>query len=141
MTEQVKIHSEGLTKLDALRLSIAMWEHIEATGVRKPEAMEALGMRSSDFLFQCPCCEYVQQHTRSDYEGLQCEDHCPAWLEFSANFVPGGDYPCVRNPNSPYLDYQRIHLVTEEKDIYKKIASNMVKLLIEALGRNLDDSE
>jgi hypothetical protein len=150
MTEQVKIHSEGLTKLDALRLSIAMWEHIEATGVRKPEAMEALGMRSSDFLFQCPCCEYVSQRARSDYGDLQCEDHygdlqcedhCPAWLEFSANFVPGGDYPCVRNPNSPYCDYHVVHPVTAEKDMYKKIASNMLKLLVEAFERNLDDSE
>ena len=141
MAEQVKIHSEGLTKLGALRLSIAMWKHIEATGVRKTEAMEALGMCSSDFQYQCPCCEYVSQRTRSNDDWLQCEDHCPAWLEFSANFELGGGYPCVRNPNSPYHDYHRILPVTEEKDIYKTIASNMVKLLIEALGRNLDDSE
>lgn len=86
----VKIHSEGLTKLDALRLSIAMWKHIEATGVRKPEAMEALGMCSSDFMAQCPCCEYVSQRMRINVKGLQCEDHCPAWLEFSANFELGG---------------------------------------------------
>ena len=141
MTEQVKVHPEGLNKLDALRLSIKIWAHIEETGVCKTKAMEALGMCSSDYLYQCPCCEYVQQHTRSDYEGLQCEKHCPAWLEFSKNFELGGDYPCVRNPNSPYSDYHGFHPVTEEKDIYKSIASNMVKLLIEALGRNLVDSD
>ena len=141
MAEQVKIHSEGLTKLGALRLSIAMWKHIEATGVRKTEAMEALGMCSSDFLAQCPCCEYVSQRARSYYEGLQCEDHCPAWLEFSANFKLGGDYPCVRNPNSPYYDYPGARRTTAEKDIHKRIASNMLKLLIEAFERNLDDSE
>ena len=139
MTEQV--HPEGLNKLDALRLSIKIWAHIEEEGVNKTTAMAALGMRSSDYLYQCPCCEYVQQHTSSDHEGLQCEEHCPAWWEFSENFDLGGDYPCVRNPKSPYSDYHGFHPVTEEKDIYKSIASNMVKLLIEALGRNLDDSE
>ena len=140
MTEQVKIHSEGLTKLDALKLSIMLWKHIEETGVRKPEAMEALGMCSSDFLAQCPCCEYVSQ--RSGYDWLRCEDHCPAWLEFSKNFELGGDHPCVRNPKSPYHEYYYvINPATAEKDVYKKIASNMVNLLIEALGRNLDDSE
>ena len=98
-------------------------------------------MGSFDYLHQCPCCEYVSQHTRSDDDWLQCEEHCPAWLEFSKNFELGGDYPCVRNPNSPYHDYHRILPVTEKNDVYKTIASNMVKLLIEALGRNLDDSE
>ena len=141
MTEQVKDHPSGLNKLDALRLSIRVWAHIEETGVCKTSAMAALGMRSSDYLYQCPCCEYVQQRTRSDYEGLQCEEHCPAWWEFSENFELGGDYPCVRNPKSPYSGYHGFHPVNEEKDIYKSIASNMTKLLIEALGRNLDDSE
>ena len=141
MTEQVKDHPSGLNKLDALRLSIRVWAHIEETGVCKTMAMGALGMCSSDYLHQCPCCEYVQQHTRSDYEGLQCEEHCPAWLEFSKNFELGGDYPCVRNPKSPYSDYHGLHPVDEEKDIYKSIASSMLKLLIEALRRNLDDSE
>ena len=78
---------------------------------------------------------------RSDYGGLQCEDHRPAWLEFSANFELGGDYPCVRNPNSPYCDYPVVHPVTADKDMYKKIASNRLKLLVEAFERNLDDSE
>ena len=141
MTEQVKVHPEGLNKLDALRLSIKIWAHMEETGVCKTRAMEALGMGSSDYLYQCPCCEYVQQHTCSNDDWLQCEVHCPAWLEFSKDFELGGDYPCTRNPNSPYHDYHVILPVTEENDIYKTIASNMVKLLIEALGRNLDDSE
>ena len=141
MTEQVKDHPSGLNKLDALRLSIRVWAHIEETGVCKARAMEALGMCSSDYLYQCPCCEYVQRRTRSDYEGLQCSSHCPAWLEFSENFNLGGDYPCVRNPKSPYSDYHGLHPATEEKAIYKSIASNMLKLLIKALGRNLDDSE
>ena len=141
MTDQVKVQPEGLNKLDALRLSIKIWAHIEEAGVYKTTAMEALGMGSSDYLNHCPCCEYVKQQMRSDYEWLQCEEHCPAWLEFSEDFELGGDYPCTRNPNSPYYDYHRILPVTEEKDIYKPIASNMVKLLIEALERNLDDSE
>ena len=141
MSEQVKVRPKGLSKLDALRLSIRLWSHIEETGVCKSKAMEALGMCSSDYLHQCPCCEYVQQRTRSDYEGLQCEEHCPAWLEFSKNFELGGDYPCVRNPDSPYHDYHGCHPADAEKDIYKAIASNMIKLLIKALERNLDDSE
>ena len=142
MTEQVKVQPEGLNKLDALRLSIKIWAHMEETGVCKTKAMEALGMGSSDYLHQCPCCEYVYQYARSDDDGwLKCEEHCPAWLEFSKNFELGGDYPCTRNPNSPYHDYHVILPVTEEDVRYKTIASNMVKLLIEALGRNLDDSE
>lgn len=141
MTEQVKVQPEGLNKLDALRLSIKLWAHMEETGVCKTRAMEAMGVGSSDYLYQCPCCEYVQQHTRSNDDWLECEKHCPAWLEFSKNFELGGDYPCTRNPNSPYSDYHRILPVTEENDAYKTIASNMVKLLIEALKRNLDDSE
>ena len=100
-----------------------------------------MGMCSSDFLAQCPCCEYVSQRMRSNDEGLQCEEHCPAWWEFSANFELGGGYPCVRNPNSPYHDYYVINPATAEKDMYKTIASNMLKLLNEALERNLDDSE
>ena len=141
MTEQVKVQPEGLNKLDALRLSIKLWAHMEETGVCKTRAMEAMGVGSSDYLYQCPCCEYVQQHTRSNDDWLECEKYCPAWLEFSKNFELGGDYPCTRNPNSPYSDYHRILPVTEENDAYKTIASNMVKLLIEALKRNLDDSE
>ena len=141
MTEQVKVQPEGLNKLDALRLAIKIWAHMEETGVCKTKAVEALGMGSSDYLYQCPCCEYVSQHTRSNDVWLKCEEHCPAWLEFSKNFEPGGGYPCVRNPNSPYHDYHVTFPVTKEKDIYKTIASNMVKLLNEALGRNLGDSE
>ena len=141
MADQVKVRPKGLSKLDALRLSIKLWSHIEETGVCKSKAMEALGMCSSDYLHQCPCCEYVGQRTRNYYEGLQCEEHCPAWLEFSENFELGGDYPCVRNPNSPYSGYHGFHPAALEKDTFKAIASNMIKLLIKALERNLDDSE
>ena len=41
MTEQVKVQPEGLNKLDALRLSIKIWAHIEETGVCKSKAVEA----------------------------------------------------------------------------------------------------
>ena len=56
MTEQVKVHPEGLNKLDALRLSIKIWAHIKETGVCKTRAMEALGMGSSYYQYaQTPC--------------------------------------------------------------------------------------
>ena len=142
MTESKEMTTDGLTKLDALRVSIKMWAHIEATGVGKRAALEALGMGSTDYLFQCPCCEYVYQHTCSDHAVLHCKEHCPAWLEFSAteNSRLDDDYPCVRNPNSPYYRYPGMHHPSLESSIYKQVGHGMVKLLKEAFERNLNDS-
>ena len=142
MVEFKEMTTDGLTKLDALRVSIKIWAHIEDTGVGKRAALEALGMGSSDYLFQCPCCEYVYQHSCSDPAGLRCKEHCPAWLEFSAteNSRLDDDYPCVRNPNSPYYRYLGMHHPLLESSIYKQVGHDMVKLLIEALERNLNDS-
>ena len=141
MTELDKTCTDGLTKLDALRVSLEMWKHIAATGVDKGKAMEALGMCSSDYLYQCPCCEYAFQQSKKDRAGLQCKDHCPAWLEFSERPDMDAGYPCVRNPNNPFYRYQWEHPVSAEADIYREIGRGMVELLNEAYDRNLKDSE
>lgn len=137
MTKPVKTPSDSLTKLDALRLSLKMWKHIEATGVVKIKAMEALGMCSSDYLSQCPCCEYVFQRTSKDRAGLQCKEYCPAWLEFSEHPDMDTTYPCVCNPNSPYYRYS----ISDSAEDYKQTGRGMVKLLNEAYERNLKDGE
>ena len=137
MTKPVKTPSDSLTKLDALRLSLKMWKHIEATGVGKIEAMEALGMCSSDYLAKCPCCEYTLQQSRKNLASLQCKEYCPAWLEFSEFSDRDTTYPCVRNPISPYYRYS----ISDSAENYKQTGRGMVKLLNEAYERNLKDSE
>ena len=127
MSEPDEMSQDGLTKLVALKVSIKIWSHIEAKGVGKRAAIEALGINSSDYLFQCP-----------------------AWLEFSAADNPrldgddddddDDDYPCVRNPNSPYYRYPGMHPQSLESNIYKQVGHDMVKLLEEAYKRNLNES-
>ena len=143
MSEPDEMSQDGLTKLVALKVSIKIWSHIEAKGVGKRAAIEALGINSSDYLFQCPCCEYTYQQSYSDRAVLHCKEHCPAWLEFSAADNPrlGDDYPCERNPSSPYSKYP-VHALNQQRKehIYKQIGHDMVKLLKEAFERNLNES-
>ena len=143
MSESNKTYTRNLSKLTALRVSLKVWKHIEATGVGKSEALKALGMGGSDYLFQCPCCEYVYQKADMNCESLPCKKYCPAWLEFSAtdNSRLDDDYPCVRNPNSPYYRYPGMHPQSLESTIYKQVGHDMVKLLKEALERNLKSLE
>ena len=143
MSESNKTHTKSLTKLTALRVSIDMWTFIEANGVSKSEALRALGMRGPDYLFQCSCCEYVYQQADRSCESLPCKKYCPAWLEFSAteNSRLDDDYPCVRNPNSPYYRYPGMHPQSLESTIYKQVGHDMVKLLKEAFERNLNESK
>ena len=143
MTESYETRPNALTKLTALQVSIKMWKYIEANGVSKSEALRALGMRGSDYLHQCPLCEYVYQQADRSCESLPCKKYCPAWLEFSAteNSRLDDDYPCVRNPNSPYYRYQGIHPKSVESTIYKSVGRGMVKLLEKALERNLIESK
>ena len=143
MSESNKMHTRSLTKLTALKVSIDMWAYIEANGVSKSEALEALGMVGSDYLSHCSCCEYVYQQGDWDCVNLPCKKHCPAWLEFSAtenSRLDDDDYPCVRNPNSPYYRYTKMHPPSLESSIYKQVGHDMVKLLKEAFERNLNES-
>ena len=143
MTESYKTRPNALTKLTALQVSLKMWKHIEATGVVKSKALEALGLRGSDYLYQCPLCEYVYQKMQGNYEKLPCKEHCPAWHEFSApEHTPlDNHYPCVGNPDSPYHKYPGMHPISLESTIYKSVGRGMVKLLEEALERNLNESK
>ena len=142
MTEPYKTRPNALTKLTALQVSIDMWAYIEANGVSKSEALKALGMRGSDYLFQCSCCEYVYQQADRNCASLPCKKYCPAWLEFSATETSRLDdgYPCVQNPNSPYYRYPGMHPQSLESTIYKQVGHGMVKLLEEAYKRNLNES-
>ena len=143
MSEPDEMSQDGLTKLVALKVSIKIWSHIEAKGVGKLAAIEALGINSSDYLFQCPCCEYTYRQSYSDQAVLHCKEHCPAWLEFSAteNSRLDDDFPCVRNPNSPYSKYPGVYCKSIENETYKQIGHDMVKLLKEAFERNLNESK
>ena len=44
MSDPEEVSQDGLTKLVALKVSIKMWSYIEAKGVDKRAAIEALGM-------------------------------------------------------------------------------------------------
>ena len=142
MTEPYKTRPNALTKLTALQVSIKLWKHIEATGVGKSEAFEALGLRGSDYLYLCPLCEYVYQKVHGNYVKLPCRDYCPAWHEFSAPAHSKLDahYTCVANPGSPYHEYPGLHPIALESAIYKSVGRGMVELLEKALERNLDES-
>lgn len=130
-----------LTKLTALQVSIKMWEHIEATGVGKTDALKALGFHDSDYLSGCPCCEYVSQQAIKLRGRLPCKEHCPAWYEFSApDHSPlVADYPCVLNPDSPYVKYQGKHPSSLEATINKGVGRDMVRLLKKAYERIVDE--
>ena len=141
MTESYKTRPNTLTKLTALQVSLKMWGYIEAEGVSKSKALEALGLHGSDYLYQCPLCEYVYQKMQGNYEKLPCKEHCPAWHEFSApeHSQLDDQYPCVENPDSPYHKYPGMHPISLESTIYKSVGRGMVKLLEEALERNLNE--
>ena len=143
MTESYKTRPNALTKLTALQVSLKMWSYIEAEGVGKSEALEALGIRGADYLYQCPLCEYVYQKMQGNYDKLPCKEHCPAWHEFSApeHSTLDDHYSCVRNPDSPYSKYPGMHPKSLESTIYKSVGRGMVKLLEKALERNLIESK
>ena len=130
-----------LTKLTALQVSIKMWEHIEATGVDKTDALEALGFHDSDYLSECPCCEYVRQQDNMPFGIFPCKEHCPAWYEFSASDHSPlvANYPCVLNPDSPYVLYLKIHPSSLEATINKGVGRGMVRLLKKAYERIVDE--
>ena len=143
MTESYKTRPNALTKLTALQVSLKMWSYIEAEGVGKSAALEALGIRGADYLYQCPLCEYVYQKMQGNYDKLPCKEHCPAWHEFSApeHSTLDDHYSCVRNPDSPYSKYPGVHPKSLESTIYKSVGRGMVKLLEKALERNLIESK
>ena len=143
MTESYKTRPNALTKLTALQVSLKMWRYIEAEGVSKSEALNALGLCGSDYLYQCPLCKYVYQKMQGNYNKLLCKEYCPAWQEFSAPEHSTLDYcyPCVGNPDSPYHKYPGIHPKSLESTIYKSVGRGMVKLLEKALERNLNESK
>ena len=143
MTESYKTRPNALTKLTALQVSLKMWSYIEAEGVGKSAALEALGIRGADYLYQCPLCEYVYQKMQGNYDKLPCKEHCPAWHEFSApeHSTLDDHYSCVRNPDSPYSKYPGMHPKSLESTIYKSVGRGMVKLLEKALERNLIESK
>ena len=132
-----------LTKLTALQVSIKMWEHIEAKGVSKTDALKALGFHHSDYLYQSPCCEYVVQQANKPFAMLPCKEYCPAWYEFSASdhspltaVCPGVLYPA-----SHYTEYPETLSESLEVAVNKIVGRDMVKLLKEAYERNINESK